>query len=104
MQPRIGSTIATILFESYCKAFPEAFKKCVCESILNVDLFLDKNISVIANMGCFDIAKPIVNAFLRPSNIFFPAASINFIYIFCNIINMMFLLYIMYSYQQIFCV
>ena len=81
MLPRLGSIIATIFFESYCKTFPEAFKKCVCKSILKVDLFLDKNISVLANMGCFDIAKPIVNAFLRPSKIFFPAASINFIYI-----------------------
>ena len=50
-------------------------------SVLEVDLFLDKNLSAIANMSCFDIAKPIVNAFLKASKMFFPAASINFIYI-----------------------
>ena len=77
----LGVLLQLFFFQSYCKTFPEAFRKCVCKSILKVDLFLDKNLSVIANMGCFDIEKPIVNAFLRPSKIFFPAASINFIYI-----------------------
>ena len=64
--PRVGSIIATIFFESYCKTFPEAFTKCVYKSMLKVDLFLDNNLSVIADMGCFDIAKQIVNDFLKP--------------------------------------
>ena len=79
--PKILSTIANTFFESYCKTFPEALKKCVCKNILKVDLFLDNNLSVIANMGCSDVPKPIVNAFLRQSKIFFPAATLKFIYI-----------------------
>jgi len=46
------------------------------------DLLLDNNLCVIAKMECSDAPKPIVNAFLRLSIIFFPTVFINHIYIY----------------------
>ena len=53
----------------YVKAFSKA------------DLLLDNNLCVIAKMECSDAPKPMENAFLRPSIIFFPTVFINYIYI-----------------------
>ena len=63
----------------YVKAFSKA------------DLLLDNNLSVIAKMDCSDAPKPIENAFLRPSIIFFPTVFINYIYKYIYIYTYMYI-------------
>ena len=74
----------------YVKAFSKA------------DLLLDNNLSVIAKMECSDAPKPIENAFLRPSIIFFPTVFINYIYIYIYICIYIYIYVYIYIYMYIY--
>jgi len=80
--PRIGSSIITIISLNLAVShFQRPSRNVYVKAFSKADLLLDNNLCVIAKMECSDAPKPIENAFLRPSIIFFPTVFINYIYI-----------------------
>ena len=77
--PRLGSSIITIISLNLAVShFQRPSRYMYVKAYSKVDLLLENNFSVIAKMGCSDAPKPIVNAFLRPSIIFFPTVLMNY--------------------------
>ena len=78
--PRIGSSIITIISLNLAAShFQRPSRHVYVKSFSKADLLLDNNLCVLAKLECSDEPKPIVNAFLRPSIIFFPTVFINYI-------------------------
>ena len=70
--PKIGSSIVTIISLNLAVSHSQRPSRNVyVKEYSKADLLLDNNLSVIGKMECSDAPKPIVNAFLRPSIIFF---------------------------------
>jgi len=89
--PGIGSIILTIISLNLAVSHIQRPSRNVyVKAYSKADLLLDNNLCVIAKMECSDAPKPIVNAFLRPSIIFFRTVFIIYV--------LTFYIYIMYSY------
>ena len=81
--PSIGSSILTsIPLNLAVSHFQRPSRNMYVKAYSKADLLLDNNLSVTAKMGSSDAPKPIVNAFLRPSIVFFSTVFINHIYVY----------------------